>query len=252
MRSLEEVGAIQALVEQGLNDCEISRRTLIPRSTVREWRIRLRDGPRSRAQSGCGVCGHAAHDPAALPAHEYAYLLGLYLGDGCLSATHRGVYRLRITLDLRYQGIVLECMAAMEAVIGKRSALVLKMGCLDVSSYSKQWPCLFPQHGPGVKHERPIVLAPWQQAIVDEHPGALARGLIHSDGWRGMNRVTAKGKVYSYPRYQFCNRSDDIKRIFCEACDALGVEWRRMNAFNISVAKRASVARLDEFIGPKR
>jgi hypothetical protein len=28
-----------------------------------------------------------------------------------------------------------------------------------------------------------------------------------------MNRVTVKGKTYAYPRYQFCNRSDDIRRI---------------------------------------
>jgi RNase P subunit RPR2 len=47
-------------------------------------------------------------------------------------------------------------------------------------------------------------------------------------------------------------RSEDIKRIFCDACDALGVQWRVMNRDSISVARRASVARLDEFIGPKR
>ena len=27
----------------------------------------------------------------------------------------------------------------------------------------KHWPCLFPQHGPGRKHERPIVLEDWQR-----------------------------------------------------------------------------------------
>jgi hypothetical protein len=45
------------------------------------------------------------------------YLLGLYLGDGCISAHPRGVYRLRITLDLRYPGIVEECEAALRAVL---------------------------------------------------------------------------------------------------------------------------------------
>ena len=55
----------------------------------------------------------------------------------------------------------------------------------------------------------------------------------------------------AYPRYQFSNRSEDILGIFCEACDTLGVERRRMNAVTISVAKRDSVARLDEFVGPK-
>jgi hypothetical protein len=67
-----------------------------------------------------------------------------------------------------------------------------------------------------------------------------------------MNRVVSGGRHYAYPRYTFSNVSDDIRGIFCDTCDALGIEWRRMNAKNISVAKRASVARLDEFVGPKR
>jgi len=31
----------------------------------------------------------------------------------------------------------------------------------------------------------------------------------------------------------------------------LGIEWRRMNAQNISLAKRESVGCLDGFVGPK-
>jgi hypothetical protein len=38
--------------------------------------------------------------------------------------------------------------------------------------------------------------------------GQFLRGLFHSDGWRGLNRVHVKGRDYSYPRYQFSNRSD--------------------------------------------
>ena len=250
MRSYEGVAAVRALLDLGLNDCEISRRTGVPRGTVRDWRASRRgvDGP----SRGCPTCGHPEHDPAALPGASYAYLLGLYLGDGCISHHHRGVFHLRITLDVRYPLIIEECRQAVGAIIGRRPGLTSKVGCVDVSSWSKQWPCLFPQHGPGRKHERPIEFVEWQQVIVDEHPDRLLRGLIHSDGWRGTNRVTVRGKAYEYPRYNFCNVSDDIRRIFCDACDSLGVEWRRMNARNISVARRASVARLDEFVGPKR
>jgi hypothetical protein len=140
-------------------------------------------------------------------------------------------------------------MAVVNAVIGKR--LVSSVGCVYVQSYSKQWACLIPQDGPGRKHERPIRLAPWQQEIADDQPRALIRGLIHSDGCRSMNRVTVRGKRYAYPRYTFSNASEDIRRIFTDACDALGIEWRQMNARNISVARRASVARLDAFVGPK-
>ena len=123
--------------------------------------------------------------------------------------------------------------------------------CAWVNNSSKQWPCLFPQHGPGKKHERKIELADWQLEVARQRPQLLLRGLIHSDGCRSTNTVRHGGKSYEYPRYTFSNRSDDIRRIFCDACDLIGVEWRVMNRWNISVARRASVARLDEFIGPK-
>ena len=187
----------------------------------------------------------------ALDAAEYSYLLGLYLGDGYIVHSRRGVFPLSVFLDVRYLEIVASCAQAMEAVIGKAPGFNFSQGCVAVNTYSKQWPCLFPQHGPGKKHERPIRLAEWQQEIVDAEPEALIRGLIHSDGCRFTNRVVVRGKTYAYPRYNFTNASDDIRAIFTDACDAIGVEWRRMNARNISVAKRASVARLDEFVGPK-
>ena len=96
------------------------------------------------------------------------------------------------------------------------------------------------------------MLAPWQQEIVEAEPEMFLRGLIHTDGWRGTNRVTSKGKDYAYPRYQFSNRSDDIRKLFTDTCDRLGIEWRRWGRWHISVAKREAVARMDEFIGPKR
>jgi hypothetical protein len=120
-----------------------------------------------------------------------------------------------------------------------------------VSVYSKRLLCLFPQHGPGLKYLRSIELVPWQQRIVVRQPRQFLRGLIHSDGSRFINHITVKAKTYSYPRYTFSNASEDIRRLFTATCDQLGIEWRQMNARNISVARRESVARLDEFVGPK-
>jgi hypothetical protein len=125
-------------------------------------------------------------------------------------------------------------------------------GCSEVYVYSKTLICLFPQHGRGPKHKRPIRLARWQQRIVQRQPELFVRGLIHSDGCRFTNPVRHGQKLYTYPRYNFSNASADIRKLFCDACDLLGVEWRVMNARNISVARRGSVARLDEFVGPKR
>lgn len=78
------------------------------------------------------------------------------------------------------------------------------------------------------------------------------RALIQTDGWRGLNKVVSKGVAYAYPRYQFSNRSDDIRKLFTDTCDQLGIEWRQWTRWHVSVAERASVARMDEFIGPKR
>jgi hypothetical protein len=117
---------------------------------------------------------------------------------------------------------------------------------------SRHLPCLFPQCGPGRKHERPIVLERWQRDIVARHPWRFLRGLIQSDGCRGLNTIRHPKKTYAYPRYEFSNRSDDIRALFCEHCDLVGVDWRRMNRWTISVAKRESVALMDRYIGPKR
>jgi hypothetical protein len=89
------------------------------------------------------------------------------------------------------------------------------------------------------------------EAVVDAEPGPFLPGLIHSDGWRGVNRVHVKGEDYEYPRYQFSNRSDDIRRLFTDACDWLGVPMAPWTRYHISVARRDSVALLDFFVGAK-
>ena len=130
------------------------------------------------------------------------------------------------------------------------SALVVRdvPSHVEVSSFSKSWPCLLPQHGPGKKHQRPIVLTDWQLELGARWPDQLVRGLIHSDGCRFQN--TGRGN-WSWPRYAFSNLSDDIRSIFCHACDQLGVHWTRSGKRTIYVSRKADVARLDEFIGPK-
>ena len=126
----------------------------------------------------------------------------------------------------------------------------------NVTAGSKHWPDLFPQMGPGRKHERPIVLAPWQREIVEAHPWPFVRGLIHSDGCRTVNRFKTRlpsGRVaeYAYPRYFFSNLSADIRGLFCESCEQLGLRWTQSNHRNISISHRTSVALLDENVGPK-
>lgn len=234
----------QRLAAQGLNATEISRRIGVPRPTVRDWLYGKTPRPPADHCPRCDST-HAAIDEL-LP--EYVYLLGLYLGDGCISTHPRGVYRLRITLDTAYPGIIAAAEAAIRAVLPRSTVgQVRKEGCVEVCSYSKVWPCLFPQHGPGKKHERPIVLQPWQSDLVRQHPELLLRGLIHSDGCRFIN--TGR-KNWRCPRYSFSNRSDDIREIFCQACELLGLRWTTC-PYTVYVSRRDDVAILDGFIGPK-
>jgi hypothetical protein len=155
-----------------------------------------------------------------------------------------------------WPGLITAAKVAIREVMPSSSVLgVQRIGMTEVKSYSKHWPCLFPQHGPGMKHTRKIELADWQQVIVDRYPGDFARGLFHSDGYRGMNRVRrvlADGDHwYEYPRYLFTNTSNDIHGLCGAALDRLGVEWRFSRPDTISVARHDAVARLDEFVGPK-
>jgi hypothetical protein len=190
---------------------------------------------------------------------SYAYLLGLYLGDGHLVGNGRS-WQLVVSLDGAYEEIVDECRGAMLLTLPSRTPRLRTRPnerCVRVASMAKAWPELLPQHGPGRKHKRPIVLAPWQRAIVERETWQFVRGLIHSDGCRSVNRFKTKlpsGRVaeYAYPRYFFSNLSSDIRGLFCEACDRLGLRWTQSNPRNISISHRASVALLDEFVGAKR
>jgi hypothetical protein len=250
MRSEEEVAVVLSLVGRGLNDCAISRATGIPRPTVRMWRIGQVPSRKQMSKAFCVIC--SGSDTSPLPSGRYSYLLGQYLGDGSISRSRKGVFRLRVFTDSRYPQIIEECAESMCAVMPMNKVRVEKhphSNMMIISSWSKHWPCLFPQHGPGMKHLRRIALEHWQVSIVQDHPEAFLRGLIHSDGCRVMNRV--KKRKYAYPRYMFSNVSTDISRLFTDSCDRLGIAWRQMNPRNVSIARGGSVALMDTFIGPK-
>lgn len=234
---------MRCLVAAGLNDCAIRAAdrhtakdgfglaTPTPSSIKRLVRIRLQ---RSRV--------------SALPAPAYSYLLGLYLGDGCISRCRR-VWRLRITLDDKYPGIIERCRRAIDTLMPLQHAATLRRSdnCVEVYLCSMHWPCLFPQHGPGKKHLRPIRLEPWQELLVKEATEEFVRGLIDSDGCR----VVANDRGVRSVRYHFSNRSDDIRGLFCAALDELGIPWTCPSRYQVAIYRKAAVARLDEFVGPK-
>lgn len=244
------------LLATGLSVSEVSRRTGVSRAAIREWR----DNPavlEPKMHARCFRCSDPPGEPATPRA--YSYLLGQYLGDGCISHAgdgSKGVWALRISCADSWPGVMAECAAAMERVLPNRVFYAPSVGCTMVTSTSKHWPCLFPQHAPGKKHLRKIELDPWQQDIVDDHPDEFLRGLFHSDGCRIVNRIRrpfpdGTDRWYEYPRYMFTNESSDIRELAGASLDRLGIAWRYSRRNTISVAKRDAVAKLDTFVGPK-
>jgi hypothetical protein len=234
----------------GLNDCQIERVSGIPRRTVLDWR---HGRGRVWRTPGANACPRWSQNQL-VPA-RYSYLLGLYLGDGCISPGPRGVYRLRIVQDQKYSSLIDECARAILRVVDGVElgvGFVQRQGCIEIYSYWKHWPCLFPQAAPGRKMDRSIRLEAWQGAITASHPRELLRGLMHSDGCRTTN-VVGKNKRpggYSYPFYEFTNASRDIRAICCAAFDALQIRYR-LRGRNITISRRGDVDKLDTFIGPK-
>jgi len=176
----------------------------------------------------------------------YVHLLGLYLGDGSIVSK---TSRLEIALDARYPSIVRACADSMRAVHPRGRANVRAKGenCVAVNSYGRHWLTLFPQHGPGHKHQRRIALAEWQIDLVTADPIPMMRGLLDSDGCRYDRWVAGR----CYPAYEFANRSEDILGIFGWVADLLGVHYTRASSTNISIARRRDVAFLDARIPAK-
>ena len=159
------------------------------------------------------------------------------------------MWRLRITLDAKYPQIIDRCCKAIDSLMPGQSASMQPQptGCVVVSLYSKHWPCFFPQHGPGRKHLRAIRLEAWQEVLVKQATKDFIRGLFDSDGCR----VVANDRGVRSVRYHFSNRSDDIRGLFCAALDELGIPWTTPSRYQVAVYRKAAVARLDEFVGPK-
>ena len=243
----EVVQRVHELVERGLPLLRISRITGVERQTIRRWRTKHFELQATASSSW-------------IPGSDYVYVLGLYLGDGCLALPGRcRRHVLDIASDGKYSSILDEATSALQvafphAPIRRYQGPATR--CVNLRITHAALLSAFPQHGPGRKHTRKIELVDWQRALTHRFPEAFLRGLIHSDGSRCINQVnttlpSGREAHYEYVRYFFTNYSADIRRIFCEHCDLLGIRWTQSNSRNISISHRDSTAILDRIVGPK-
>lgn len=239
----------EGLLRDGYSLARVAACTDVPLSTLRRWHR-----PGARPLRSISVPSTWRPDDPG----TYCYLLGVYLGDGHI-VWGKNSGTIGIALDAAYPSIVVQVERALAGTFPEARVRTYRYRDARKVGVFLSSPLLrlaFPQHGPGKKHERPIELVPWQRELTHKWPELLLRGLIHSDGCRTVNRFRTRlpsGRVatYEYPRYFFTNLSADIRRVFCEHCELLGVRWTQSNARNISVSHRDSVALLDSFVGPK-
>lgn len=170
IRDQSTVEKVVALIQAGLSDYEVARQTGVSRSTVQNWRR-------------FGVPQVPRRDGLLRPLDKkaYAYLLGLYLGDGWVGRMGRS-WVLQISLDVAYPNIVREAASATARVASAhvRALLRANKSTVILQSSGGHWPNLFPQHGPGKKHERRIELVEGQLLITHQYPREFIRGLIHT------------------------------------------------------------------------
>jgi hypothetical protein len=244
------------LIAAGLNDCEVSRRTGVPRRTILDWRrpTYIRRMP----TVVCARCWRPAKR-IRFTAEDYAELLRLYLGDGWLSAAPR-TYRLRIALDAKYPQIIRETEQLLKRSLPDNRVDIVRKGttgnCVNISAYSSHFPCLFPQHGAGRKHERRIALEHWQRELLDAAPWRFIRGCIRSDGSCFINRTDVhRPTPYEYLSYDFTNKSADVVDLFVTTCGTVGVATRvtcdPRGVWHVRINRRPSVALMLKNVGRK-
>jgi hypothetical protein len=187
MHSRETVAEVLDLASDGLNNCEIARRTGVARPTVREWRTgRLPHSFESKPMlyrrptdpgPRCTRCSSGKHrfDASRPPTPIFSgstWATGAFpeareTFTGCASPWTRNTRRSSTSALPRCRR---SCLGT--GFIASQPRRTMSR----FHAYSKGWPCLFPQHGPGKKHEREIVLREWQQELVDLVPTLLLRG----------------------------------------------------------------------------
>src|ERR1700728_1812411 len=101
------------LIQQGRSLRSVSITTGISRATLRDWL----DHPARAQRVPCPRCEGSPSRPE--PPESYAYLLGLYLGDGCISPAGDGskrVWALHIMCADAWPGLLQECQRAMRTM----------------------------------------------------------------------------------------------------------------------------------------
>jgi hypothetical protein len=126
-----------ALMRQGVPNRTVAERLNVPRGTVGWWRSedRRARGETYEQPTDCPRCTGREFDQVA-----YAYLLGLYLGDGHI-ISKRKQHHLSVFCNAMQTGLISAAEDAMRKVMPLPSVKQrYKPGCVEVKSYTTSSP----------------------------------------------------------------------------------------------------------------
>lgn len=250
MYPLATVKIAKTLSDLGILDRENAAICGVSVAAIRHWR---RGSRRSGDQDAprCPRCYGRQLDEIA-----YAYLLGLYLGDGHLTVSKNGVWALSISCcdgwpgswrkpawpcprscpPPRYSPLPERAAPRSRAHPSTGCACSRSMGQAGNTSAKSSW-------SRGRRRS-------WQSTLATSRAAfSTLTAAGRSTGSGGRSRTATGGT--STRAISFVNHSADIHRLCGQALDRLEVLWRFSKPTTISVARRKSVARLDQFVGPK-
>src|SRR5262245_892571 len=132
----------KTLSDLGILDRENAAICGVSVAAIRHWRRGSRRNGDRRNRTGhpprCPRCHDRPLDEAA-----YAYLLGLYLGDGHMTLGRSDVWALSITCCDGWPGLMTQARLAMSAVMPSSKVFAVpRTGCTEIKSTSKHWLCL--------------------------------------------------------------------------------------------------------------
>jgi intein-encoded DNA endonuclease-like protein len=173
-KTVKEVNYILELYKSGYSQNRIFKTLGVDRGTIRQ----IVNDPEGYLKKAT-----IEFDLSEINKKSYAFILGVYLGDGCISKTHKpNVFRLRVALDIKYKKLNEEVIEELQKLFPNNNVNYMRVGetngCV-ISLYSTHLLKLFPQHDIGKKHDRPIVLEDWQKDIIDEYNIEFLKGLIY-------------------------------------------------------------------------
>jgi hypothetical protein len=192
----------------------------------------------------------------------YSYILGLYLGDGCIGEL-RKTKRLAISLDKKYPKLNEFVWYCMKTLFNKNPYTYDRSinrgqkhisNSIDISICSTNLGVIFPHEGRGAKHLRKIELQEWQLNILDHVH--FVKGLIHSDG------SYFYCKTFNTFNYTFSNCSVDICGLLMNSLKILEISYNHHQKKKISekgtvlkncvnVNRKNDVEKLHSLIGDK-